>query len=219
MKEIIIEFKNISKRYQNGKWAIRNFSLQVQKGQSIAIVGKSGAGKSTLMRLLTALDTPTEGHIFIHGDELDTMPPKKLRDIRKKMGMVFQHFNLFNSKTVSENIAYAMEVHGVPSEQREKRVSELLQLVHLEGKEDSYPLQLSGGEKQRVGIARALANDPEILICDEASSALDENTAHSILQLLHNLNQKLGVTILFITHHLEAARFLCPDVTQLEAAS
>lgn len=222
MLQPIIEFRNISKFFRavggseknplNGHLALSDIQLSVYPKDVFGIIGMSGAGKSTLMRCLLGLENLSSGGIFFHDRSIDLMSAVGLQEYRKKIGMIFQQFNLFPSRTAAANVAYPMEISGVPLEKRQQRVLELLQLVGLEHKKDAYPSSLSGGEKQRIGIARALANRPEILICDEATSALDPGTMRSILSLLQELNRTLGVTIIAITHQLDAVKQMCTKV-------
>lgn len=176
----------------------------------------SGAGKSTLIRCLNGLEKPDSGNIIIGENEITKLNGKELRSARKKIGMIFQQFNLFDSKTVYENIAFPLEISGYKKEAIKRRVEEILELVELSEKRDSYPLQLSGGQKQRVGIARALANDPDVLLSDEATSALDPQTTFSILELLKNINQRLSLTIVIITHELDVLRYCTNNMVVLE---
>ena len=173
--------------------AVDDVNLDIKQGEIFGIIGYSGAGKSTLIRLLNGLEKPTSGQIIVNGKEITSINEDKLREVRQKVSMIFQHFNLLWSRTVAENIAFPFEIAGVPKEQRVARVNELIELVGLEGRGNYYPSQLSGGQKQRVGIARALANRPEVLLCDEATSALDPETTDSILDLLVSINEKLGL--------------------------
>lgn len=216
----LIEFKAVSKRYYRQKQkdvhALRHINLKIEKGDIFGIIGLSGAGKTTLLRCLATLEKPSFGQIYIRGEEISAFTEAQLRPVRHKMGMIFQHFNLFSSRTVAENIAYPMEITGVPKEQLRLRVSELIHLVGLEEQKDAYPAQLSGGQKQRVGIARALANHPEILLCDEATSALDPKTTQEILALIKNLQQKLSLTVVLITHQMEVVKAICNKVAVLE---
>ncbi|HAB99359.1 MAG TPA: methionine ABC transporter ATP-binding protein, partial [Parachlamydiales bacterium] len=178
-KKTLIEVKNISKIYQHaekGAYALRSVSIQIAKQDVYGIIGLSGAGKSTLIRCLAGLIQPSEGHIFFQGEEVSQAQGKTLRRFHRRIGMIFQHFNLFSSRTVAENIAYPLEIAEIPVDAQKKRVDELLKLVGLSSKKNAYPAALSGGEKQRVGIARALANNPEVLFCDEATYALDPKT-------------------------------------------
>lgn len=216
----LIEFKAVSKRYYRQKQkdvhALRHVNLKIEKGDVFGIIGLSGAGKTTLLRCLATLEKPTFGQILIRGEDITTLNDQQLRGVRHHMGMIFQHFNLFSSRTVAENIAYPMEICGVPKEEARLRVAELVSLVGLEEQKNSYPAQLSGGQKQRVGIARALANNPEILLCDEATSALDPKTTQEILALIKNLQQKLGLTVVLITHQMEVVKAICNKVAVLE---
>lgn len=197
--------------------AVDNVNLTIGNSEIFGIIGYSGAGKSTLIRLLNGLEKPTSGQINIAGHELATVSAKELREARQKISMVFQHFNLLWSRTVRENIAFPLEIAGVSKDVRDKKVAELVELVGLAGREDAYPAQLSGGQKQRVGIARALSNDPEVLLCDEATSALDPETTDSILDLLTAINDKLGLTIVLITHEMHVIRKICHRVAVMEA--
>lgn len=214
----IIELKGVEKTFQDTKkvYAVNQVDLTVEKGDIYGIVGYSGAGKSTLVRLLNGLELPTKGSVEIHGEDLTKLSPKDLRKFRQKIGMIFQHFNLLWSRTVLKNIELPLEISGVSKSERQKRAQELVKLVGLEGRENHYPAQLSGGQKQRVGIARALANNPEILLCDEATSALDPQTTDEVLDLLLDINQKLGLTIVLITHEMHVIRKICNKVAVME---
>lgn len=196
--------------------AVNDVSLSIQKGDIYGIVGYSGAGKSTLVRLLNGLELPTSGQVIVKDQDITKLKNKELRNFRKKIGMIFQHFNLLWSRTVLENIQMPLELAGVPKAQRKERAEELLRLVGLEGRENAYPSQLSGGQKQRVGIARALANEPEILLCDEATSALDPQTTEEVLDLLLAINKKLNLTIVLITHEMNVIRKICNKVAVME---
>ncbi|WLD92721.1 methionine ABC transporter ATP-binding protein [Alkalihalobacillus sp. AL-G] len=196
--------------------AVNDVDLTIEQGEIFGIIGYSGAGKSTLIRMLNMLERPTEGSVDINGNRLTGLNGKQLRVARQNIGMIFQHFNLLWSRTVRENIAFPLEISGVEKTAREQRVNELIKLVGLDGRGDSYPAQLSGGQKQRVGIARALANNPEVLLCDEATSALDPKTTDSILSLLVDINQKLGLTIALITHEMHVIRKICHRVAVME---
>lgn len=196
--------------------AVDNVNLDIKNGEIFGIIGYSGAGKSTLIRMLNGLELPTSGSVRIGNKVISKIKGKELREARQKIGMIFQHFNLLWSRTVKENIAFPLEIAGVPKYAREKRVLELIELVGLEGKEDAYPSQLSGGQKQRVGIARALANHPDVLLCDEATSALDPETTDSILELLVDINKRLGLTIVLITHEMHVIRKICHRVAVME---
>lgn len=196
--------------------AVDNVSLAVEAGQIYGIIGYSGAGKSTLIRLLNGLETPTSGRIDVGGFDIARAKGSHLRQARLKISMVFQHFNLLWSRTVSQNIAFSMQIAGVPKAQIAPRVAELIALVGLQGREDAYPSQLSGGQKQRVGIARALANNPSVLLCDEATSALDPQTTDAILDLLLDINRQLKLTIVLITHEMHVVRKICHRVAVME---
>lgn len=192
--------------------AVDDVSLHIREGEIFGVIGYSGAGKSTLIRMLNGLELPSSGSIMVAGREMSKIKGRALREARQSIGMIFQHFNLLWSRTVRENIAFPLEISGTPSNEREKKVNELIKLVGLEGREDAYPSQLSGGQKQRVGIARALANDPEVLLCDEATSALDPETTDAILDLLVDINRKLGLTIVLITHEMHVIQKICQRV-------
>lgn len=211
----IVEIKNLNKRF-GSTYALKNIDLTVKQGEIFGIIGMSGAGKSTLIRCLTALEKPNEGQIFLEGMDLTSLSEAELRAARKKMGMIFQYFNLFSSRNALENVAYPLEIDGIALHERIQRAKELLEVVGLKGKEQHYPAQLSGGEKQRVAIARALARSPALLLCDEATSALDPRTTHSLLELLSKLNRELSLTILLITHEMEAIKQISTHVAVLE---
>jgi D-methionine transport system ATP-binding protein len=216
----MIHLTDIHKRFGEGPssiTAVDNVSLEIADGEIFGVIGYSGAGKSTLIRLLNGLEMPTSGSVKIGGLEISAIKGKKLRDARQKVSMIFQHFNLLWSRTVKENIAFPLEIAGVRKATREKKVAELMELVGLGGRENAYPSELSGGQKQRVGIARALANDPEVLLCDEATSALDPETTDSILDLLTGINERLGLTIVLITHEMHVIRKICHRVAVMEA--
>lgn len=197
--------------------ALDNVSLEIEQGDIFGIIGYSGAGKSTLVRLINALERSTSGSIVVGGEELSTLKERELRRIRLGIGMVFQQFNLFTSRTVWGNVEYPLNVAGVPKEQHQKRISELLHFVGLADKAHAYPDQLSGGQKQRVGIARALATSPSILLADEATSALDPETTREVLELLKRVNQELGVTIVVITHEMEVIRSIAHKVAVMDS--
>lgn len=216
MTKTILQAKELTKKYADSVWALQNISLQIQEKEIYGIIGLSGAGKSTLLRSLAGLIAPSSGSVLFHESDISKLKGSSLRQFRLKMGMVFQHFNLLSSRTVAGNIAYALEVAGVPRDKQINRIDELLKLVGLLGKKEVYPAFLSGGEKQRVGIARALANQPEILFCDEATSALDPRTTREILDLLTDINKKLGLTIVLITHDMEVIKRICHRVAVLE---
>jgi D-methionine transport system ATP-binding protein len=196
--------------------ALDGIDLAVPRGAIHGIVGRSGAGKSTLIRCLTVLERPTSGSVSVGGEVLSDLPETRLRSARRRIGMVFQHVNLLDSRTIAANVAYPLEVAGVPRAQRATRVAELLDLVGLGGRGDSFPAQLSGGQKQRVGIARALATEPAVLLCDEPTSALDSATTRQILGLIRDLRDRLGITVLIITHEMAVVREICDSVTLLE---
>ena len=215
----MIELRHISKDFGTGEHAVhavQDVSLTVETGEIFGIIGFSGAGKSTLVRCINLLERPTSGEVLLDGQELTALPPKQLRQTRKKIGMIFQHFNLMPSRTVAGNVAYPLRGSGLSREQIAAKVQSLLELVGIGNKADAYPSQLSGGQKQRVAIARALANDPSVLLCDEATSALDPQTTKAILHLLRDLNAKLGLTIVLITHEMAVVREICHRVAVME---
>lgn len=215
----IISFENLSKRYEKKCQtfvALDNVTFKVNKGDVYGLIGFSGAGKSTLLRMVNALETPTEGKVFVKGVDLTSLKESKLREIRKDIGMIFQEFNLLETKTVFDNIAIPLVLRHDNKQKIKARVEELLKFVGLEDKAKALPGELSGGQKQRVGIARALATEPEILLCDEATSALDPDTTESILNLLARVNKELNVTILFVTHTIRVVQKLCNKVAILE---
>lgn len=207
---IIIE--NLNKIYPNKFHAVKDINLEIKKGDIFGIIGFSGAGKSTLIRLINRLEEASSGKIFINGENILELKKKKLLEKRKKIGMIFQHFNLLSTKTVEENIAFALEIANWDRNKIKERVDELLEVVELKDKANYYPSQLSGGQKQRVSIARALANNPEILLSDEATSALDPKTTKSILRLIKDIQQKYGLTVIMITHQIEVVREICNKV-------
>ena len=216
----MIELKNVSKVYASTSGpiqALKEISLTIQEGEIFGIIGLSGAGKSTLIRCINMLEKPTSGSVTIGGQDLTKMNEKTLRDMRKNMGMIFQHFNLLSSRTVYQNVAFPLELAKKSPAEIEKVIMPLLELVGLTDKKDKYPAQLSGGQKQRVGIARALASRPAVLLCDEATSALDPKTTHSILELLKDINKKLNLTIVLITHEMEVIKTICDQVAVIEA--
>lgn len=215
----MIIFENVSKTFHaNGKTveAVSNVNLRLEEGRIHGIIGFSGAGKSTLVRCINLLERPTEGKVILGDTEITLLSEKKLREERKKIGMIFQQFNLFASRTVFQNIAYPLKHSGMNKKEIQDRVDYLLELVELKDKENAYPSQLSGGQKQRVAIARALANDPKILLSDESTSALDPQTTKSILTLLKQLNEKLGITIMVITHEMQVVKEICDNVVVME---
>ena len=211
----MIELRHIQKVFHTPKrdiHACQDVNLTIQTGEIFGVIGYSGAGKSTLVRIINQLEKQTSGEVMIDGEDISLLNPKDLRKKRTKMGMIFQHFNLLWSRTVQKNIELPLEIAGVDKEIRKKKTRELIELVGLQGRENAYPSELSGGQKQRVGIARALANDPSILLCDEATSALDPDTTEQILDLLKDINRKLGITIVMITHQMEVVQKICHRV-------
>ncbi|GHS94437.1 methionine import ATP-binding protein MetN 1 [Synergistales bacterium] len=216
----MIVLENVGKTFKDDDQgtveAVRDVNLKIGKGEVYGIIGFSGAGKSTLVRCINLLERPTTGKVFVNGLELTALSEPELRKARKKIGMIFQQFNLFASRTVAQNVAYPLKYSGMTKAGIAARVKALLGLVGLEDKESAYPSQLSGGQKQRVAIARALANDPGILLCDEATSALDPQTTLSILKLLKELNSKLGITIVVITHEMHVVKEICARVAIME---
>lgn len=208
----MIEFENlcVSFKDKNGTFdAVKDVSFNIEKGDVFGIVGGSGAGKSTLLRTINLLQKPTSGNVIVNGKNVSSLKHRRLREHRKNIGMIFQHFNLAANKTVYENIAFVLKVAGWKKDAIDNRVKELLEFVKLSDKEKSYPSRLSGGQKQRVAIARALANNTEILLCDEPTSALDAETTNSVLELLQRVNKELGVTIVIITHELDVVKSIC----------
>ncbi len=215
----MIRFEHVSKTFQtkNGPFdALKDVSFEIEKGDIYGVIGYSGAGKSTLIRMVNALETPTSGNVWVEGKDIGTLNQKELRNLRKGIGMIFQQFNLLESKTIYDNVAIALKLNGISKKDIEKRVTELLDFVELSDKKYSYPGQLSGGQKQRVGIARALANNPSILLCDEATSALDPKTTDSILELLKKINEMLHITIVIITHEMNVIQKICNKVAVMD---
>src|SRR5699024_173675 len=215
----VITIKDLRKKYQvdtKDILAVDQLNLSIPEGQIFGVIGYSGAGKSTFVRLLNRLEEPTSGSVTIDDQEITSLTPEELRLQRQEIGMIFQHFNLLWSRTVKQNIQFPLEIAGVGKEEREERAKELIRLVGLSDRENAYPSQLSGGQKQRVGIARALANNPKVLLCDEATSALDPDTTNAILDLLVDINQKLGLTIILITHEMHVIRKICHQVAVME---
>lgn len=205
----MIKINNLEKRYDNGFLAVKGIDLEIKKGEIFGIIGLSGAGKSSLIRMLNRLEEPTAGTIEIDGLNVTGLSKSRLLDLRKQIGMIFQHFNLLSSRTVAGNISLALEIAGWKKSDIHKRVDELLELVELSDKKDFYPTQLSGGQKQRVAIARALANHPKILLSDEATSALDPKTTKSILNLIKDIQKKMDLTVVLITHQMEVVEEIC----------
>ena len=215
----MIELDGISKTFSTKEHqveAVKEVTLHIKEKEIYGIIGFSGAGKSTLVRCINLLERPDKGKVILKGRELTSLSQRELRAARKDIGMIFQHFNLFRSRTVFQNVAYPLKGRGIPKEQIKKKVEELLRLVELEDKINAYPSQLSGGQKQRVAIARALATDPKVLLCDEATSALDPQTTHSILRLLKQLNESLGITIVVITHEMAVIKEICDRVAVMD---
>lgn len=217
-----IRLENISKVYESKEKrveAVRNVNLDIEKGKIVGIIGFSGAGKSTLVRCINLLERPSEGRVIVNGKDLTELKGSELRRERKKIGMIFQHFNLFASRTVFQNVAFPLKHSGLKREEIQEKVHNLLELVGLSDKGNVYPSQLSGGQKQRVAIARALANDPEVLLSDEATSALDPETTKSILQLLKKLNEELGITIVVITHEMQVVKEICDEALVMDGGA
>ncbi|SHF18247.1 methionine ABC transporter ATP-binding protein [Caloramator proteoclasticus] len=215
----MIEIKDLKKSYLingNKTEALKGINLKIEKGQVFGIIGKSGAGKSTLLRCLNLLETPDEGEIIVEGRDITKFNKRELREYRKNVSMIFQHFNLLSNSNVYKNVAFPLEIAGHKRDYIDKRVRELLKIVGIEDKEKEYPSNLSGGQKQRVAIARALANNPKILLCDEATSALDPLTTKQILDLLLELNKTLGLTIVLITHEMDVVDRICSNVAVME---
>lgn len=215
----MIELKNIQKVFDTTSGnvhAVNDVTLNIDKGDIYGVIGFSGAGKSTLIRCINLLERPTSGQVIVDGKDLLQLNTKELRESRKKIGMIFQHFNLMRSRTVHDNVAFPLKGSGLSKSEIKEKVKNLLELVELSDKENAYPSQLSGGQKQRVAIARALANDPHVLLCDEATSALDPQTTQSILALLKSLNERLNITIVLITHEMAVVKAICNKVAIME---
>ena len=215
----MIEFKNISKHYVLKGQTIRaldQINLEIPAGSIFGIIGYSGAGKSTLIRLINLLERPNEGRVIINQTDFTALDARALRQERANIGMIFQHFNLLQTKTVADNIEMPLKLLGVSKAEREKRLNELLEFIDLKHKKDAFPDELSGGQKQRVGIARALANHPKILLCDEATSALDPQTTKSVLALLRKINKEQGITIVMVTHEMDVIESVCDYVAVME---
>ena len=215
----MIRLENVSKTFTDSNkevHAVNNVSLTINDGDIFGIIGFSGAGKSTLVRCINLLEKPTEGKVFVDDAEITALSGKELRKARKKIGMIFQHFNLMPSRTIFGNVAYPLRGSGLSKEEIKEKVHHLLELVGISEKENAFPSQLSGGQKQRVAIARALANDPNLLLCDEATSALDPQTTKSILKLLQQLNQTLGITVVVITHEMAVVKEICNRVAVMD---
>ena len=212
LRDVSVCFKQKEKEIQ----AVDSVDLTIEKGDVYGIVGYSGAGKSTLVRVMNLLQKPTAGEVIVNQTNLSQLSPKELRKERKAIGMIFQHFNLMESRTIFDNVDFSLKYSGKSKQERRQKVNELLELVGLEEKASAYPKQLSGGQKQRVAIARALANEPKVLLCDEATSALDPKTTLQILALLKKLNRQLGLTIVLITHEMQVVKEICNKVAVME---
>ena len=215
----MIELQHVSKTFETAGGrvdALKDVSLTIADGDIYGIIGMSGAGKSTLVRCINMLERPTEGRVIVNGQQLDAMTPAQLRAARREITMIFQRFNLLMQRTCLQNICFPMELAGVKKADAEKRARELLEVVGLPDKANAYPAQLSGGQKQRIAIARALATDPKVLLCDEATSALDPNTTHAILTLIKDINKKLGITVVVITHQMSVVEEICDHVAILD---
>ncbi len=215
----MIELRHLSKTFPGADGnveALHDISLKVNDGDIFGIIGVSGAGKSTLVRCINLLERPTEGEVFINGKNVTAMTPQELRALRRKVTMIFQGFNLLMQRTCLSNICFPLELAGVKRADARRRASELLSVVGLPDKANAYPAQLSGGQQQRIAIARALATDPEVLLCDEATSALDPTTTHSILELIRDINKKLGITVIIITHQMSIVEEICRNVAILD---
>lgn len=211
----IIRLDKLKKEYPVGKdfiTALSDINLEIEAGEIFGIIGASGAGKSTLVRCLNLLEKPTDGHVYFEDVDLATLNAKELNKARQSISMIFQQFNLLMQRNVLKNVMFPMEIAKVPKEERKKRAMELLELVGLSDKAKVYPAQLSGGQKQRVAIARALANNPKVLLCDEATSALDPTTTREVLQLIKEINQKMGITVVIITHEMMVIESICNRV-------
>ena len=213
----MISIEKVNKIYPNGFHAVKDVDLEIKTGDIFGIIGLSGAGKSSLIRLLNRLEEPTSGQIIIDGVDMTSLSKAELLEKRKKIGMIFQHFNLLSSRTVGENVAFSLEISKSEESKIKARVQELLEVVELSDKIDYYPSQLSGGQKQRVAIARALANNPDILLSDEATSALDPKTTKAILELIRNIQKKFGLTVVMITHQMEVIKEICNKVAVMSA--
>ncbi|QQC66099.1 methionine ABC transporter ATP-binding protein [Paraburkholderia ginsengisoli] len=218
--QAVVVFDNVGKVFADARGvpstALANVALTVTRGEVFGIIGRSGAGKSTLLRLINGLEEPSSGAVRVNGVSVGELDERGLVTLRRRIGMVFQHFNLLSAKTVRENIALPLKIAGVPKASIDRKVDALLELVGLSAKRDAYPASLSGGQKQRVGIARALVTDPDILLCDEATSALDPETTRAILALLRDINRRLDLTIVLITHEMEVIREVCDTVAVIE---
>lgn len=215
----MIRLEGVTRRYHSAageRVALDGADLEIARGEVFGVVGRSGAGKSTLIRTINRLETPDAGKVFVDGQEITALNPAELRAARRRIGMIFQHFNLLNAKTIAQNVAFPLRLEGRPEAEIKARVAELLERLGLSEHANKHPAQLSGGQKQRVGIARALACGPSVLLCDEATSALDPETTEDILTLLDQLNRELGLTIVLITHQMEVVRRVCDRVAVLK---
>ena len=218
--EPIVELRGLSKTFGAGAEqvaALQQVSLAVEPGEIFGIIGLSGAGKSTLVRCINLLERPDEGQVLFHGQNLTAMSTKQLRQVRRKISMIFQSFNLLEQRTALDNICFPLELEGIPKAKAKQRARELLEIVGLPDKAKAYPVQLSGGQKQRIAIARALASDPEVLLCDEATSALDPQTTNSILNLLQTISRERGITVILITHQMSVIEQICNRVAILDS--
>ena len=216
--EPIVEIRELSKTFGSGEncvEALNGVSLAVDPGEIFGIIGLSGAGKSTLVRCMNLLEQPTSGQVLFHGQDMTSLNARQLRQQRRKISMIFQSFNLLEQRTALENICFPMELAGKPRKEARARAMELLEMVGLPDKKDAYPVQLSGGQKQRIAIARALASDPEVLLCDEATSALDPQTTRDVLRLIQDINKRLGITVIIITHDMSVIEEICGRVAIL----
>ncbi|YCH23896.1 ATP-binding cassette domain-containing protein [Pseudomonas sp. D1-3] len=214
-----LHFDKLGKTYEGAEGPVQalvDIDLSISRGEVFGIIGRSGAGKSSLLRTINRLEQPSSGRVLIDGIDIASYDQDRLVALRRRIGMIFQHFNLMSAKTVWQNVELPLKVAGVPRETRQRKVRELLELVGLQDKHSAYPAQLSGGQKQRVGIARALVHDPQILLCDEATSALDPETTQAILGLLREINRRLGLTVVLITHEMAVIREICDRVVVLE---
>lgn len=219
--ETIICLKNMSKTFQNKNttvYALNDINLEIKRGEIFGIIGMSGAGKSTLVRCINLLEKPTSGDVIFDGENLTQLSAAKLREARRSMGMIFQQFNLLMQRTALENVCFPMEIAGINKTEAQKRATELLDIVGLSDRKGSYPSQLSGGQKQRVAIARALATNPKVLLCDEATSALDPNTTRGVLDLLKDINKRLGITVVIITHEMSVIEEICQRVAIIDSS-
>lgn len=217
--EPIIKIEHVSKSFagKNEVHALKDVNLDIQRGDIFGIIGMSGAGKSTLVRCLNFLEKPTEGHVYVEGKDLGSLSNKELRQMRTRISMIFQHFNLLMQKNIIDNVCFPLQLAGMKKKEAYEKAMGLLEIVGLTEKAKAYPSQLSGGQKQRVAIARALASDPEILLCDEATSALDPQTTKAILKLLKEINQNMGITVVLITHEMAVVEEICTHVAILDS--